>query len=138
MQDYEKYKHRSQRNFPGGFPWGMPGIPGIPGMPGIPGVPGGVPGPGGGSAPPPPSAQIVNQYQYLVQNPSQAQNMLQQGVGTYAVGCDNRWTIVLLRNGQLFLMYVTSASAFGNTTGWIWPAMTFGSFPSSSILFYSC
>ncbi|WP_332649087.1 hypothetical protein [Lysinibacillus sp. 54212] len=132
--------------FPGGFPGGGPGgFPG--GFPG--GGPGGFPGgfPGGGPGsnqggqvnPPPPSQQMIARYQYLNQNPAQAQSMLQpQGVTTYAVGCDGRWTIVLLRNGQLLLMYVISANVSGNTTGIIWPNFTFASFPSSAILAYSC
>ena len=136
--------------FPGGFPGGMPGrfpsggqggFPGgFPMPPGFPGQPSGrPPSPGGSATPPPPSQQMINQFQSLSRNPAQAQSMLQQGgVSTFAAGCDGRWTIILLRNGQLFLMYVLSASVTGNTTGIIWPNYTFGSFPSSAIAFYSC
>ncbi|CAL8895663.1 hypothetical protein C2W59_02040 [Bacillus pumilus] len=45
---------------------------------------------------------------------------------------------MFMRNGQVFLMYVLSSQPFGRTTGFIWPNFTFGSFPSSSILAYSC
>ena len=111
---------------PGGFPGGMPG-----------GTP--RPGQGGQMNPPAPSQQMISRFQFLSQNPSQAQSMLQsQGPTAFAAGCDGRWTIVLLRNGQLFLMYVFSASVTGNTTGIIWPNFTFASFPSSAILAYSC
>ena len=130
---------------PGGFPGGFPGGPGQGGFPGGPGQPGNRPpgqGQGGTTAPPPPSQQTINQYQYLRQHPDQAQSMLQQGgqggVSRFAAGCDGRWTMVLLRNGQLFLMYVLSSSVTGNTTGIIWPNYTFGSFPSSAIAAYSC
>ena len=141
-------RHIYRQFFPGGmipgsgtFPGGFPGFPGFPsGIPGSGTSPGGFPGfPGsGGSQAPSPSAQIVNKYQYLVQNPSQAQGTLGGTPGIGGVGCDGRWTIVLLKNGQLFLMFVISANAAGNTTGLIWPAITFGSFPTSSILAYSC
>ncbi|MFB8734717.1 hypothetical protein ACEQPO_14810 [Bacillus sp. SL00103] len=43
-----------------------------------------------------------------------------------------------MRNGQVFLMYVPVLTAIRRTTGFIWPNFTFGSFPSSSILAYSC
>ena len=142
-------------NFPGGFPGGFPGRP--PGTPGgpppsrPPGTPGGPPTsrppggpppprPGGMGNPPPPPPQLISRFQTLNQNPAQAQRMLQPqgGITTFAAGCDGRWTIVLLRNGQLFLMYVFSSSVVGNTTGIIWPNFTFASFPSSAIAAYSC
>ena len=135
-------------NFPGGFPprfpGGPPGPPRPPGPPGPPGpfpwIPGqGIPpnNPGGLGNPPP---QLINQFNLLSQNPAQAQSLLQPqgGIETFAAGCDGRWTIILLRNGQLFLMYVLSSNVFGNTTGIIWPNFTLGSFPSSAISFYSC
>lgn len=89
---------------------------------------------------PPPPPQLISRFQTFSQNPAQAQRMLQPqgGLTTFAAGCDGRWTIVLLRNGQLFLMYVFSSSVFGNTTGIIWPNFTFASFPSSAIAAYSC
>lgn len=132
-------------NFPGGFPGGFPGPPpgrppgGPPRIPGFPSQPS-TPTPGGMGNPPPPSPQMINRFQALNQNPAQAQSMLQPqgGITTFAAGCDGRWTIVLLRNGQLFLMYVFSSSVVGNTTGIIWPNFTFASFPSSSISAYSC
>lgn len=117
-------------NFPGGpnFPWGGPNFPGGPNIP------------GGPATPPPPPEQLVSRFQYLRQNPSQAENMLQQqeDFRTFAAGCDGRWTIIRLWNGQLFLMFVMSTSVFGNTTGIIWPNFTFGSFPSSQIASYTC
>jgi len=129
--------------FPGG---GFPGFPGggFPGFPGggFPGFPGGGGTPGaGGSTPPPPSPQILNLFQSASQNPAQAQAMLQPpgGAQTYAaVGCNGRWTIILLRNFQLILMYVTSANPVGNTEGIIFPTYSFGSFPSANILAYRC
>lgn len=135
-------------NFPGG-PGGRPNPPGGPGFPGggpnFPGGPDGRPnppgGPGGGSArPPSPPPQLINQFNYLQQNPTEASRMLQQqnNVQTFAAGCNGRWTIIRLWNGQLFLMYVLSTNVFGNTTGIIWPFFTFGSFPSSQIAFYQC
>ncbi len=124
-----------QGGFPGGFPGGGQG-----GFPG--GFPGGGQGQGSSTTPPPPSQQTINRYQSIRQNPAQAQSMLQQGgqsgITRFAAGCDGRWTIVLLRNGQLFLMYVLSSNVTGNTTGIIWPNYTFGSFPSSAIAAYSC
>ena len=147
-----------------GFP-GMPGFPGQggqgprPGFPGQgqgPGFPGqggqgpgfpGFPGQGGqgqgarpGAGYPPPPPHLINQFNTYSQNPAQAQLMLQSqgGIQTFAAGCEGRWTIVLLRNGQLFLMYVISSSVYGNTVGIIWPNFTFGSFPSSAIAAYSC
>ena len=135
---------------PGGFPGrpgqgpDFPGGPGVPGQgPGFPGGPGfgqgGNINPGGGGYPPPPQS-IINQFNAYSQNPAQAQSLLQSqgGVQAFSAGCEGRWTIVLLRNGQLFLMYVISSSVFGNTVGIIWPNFTFGSFPSSAIAAYSC
>ena len=132
---------------PGGNP--PPGRPPMPpGPPGRPPVPPRFPGqglppntfPGGAGNPPPPPREVINEFNVLSQNPAQAQAMLQtQGdVARFAAGCDGRWTIILLRNGQLFLMYVLSSNVFGNTMGLIWPFFTFGSFPSSSIAAYSC
>jgi len=136
------------RQFPG-----LPNLPfPIPGWPntntGMPGAPTGMPGTGGGSptgGTPPPSQNTINMYQYLLQNPSKGQEVLTSGtwVGsgtgtTFGVGCDRRWTIMLLNNGRYVLMWVLTASAFGNTTGIIFPAFTFASFPTSSILAYSC
>lgn len=153
-------------NFPGGFPWqppsnrpgSQPGFPGPPGgsspqpqrpRPNFPGggsiFPGGGPnipgGPGqqsGNPAPPPP--QVISQFNYLQQNPTEANRMLQQqsNARSFAAGCNGRWTIIQLWNGQLFLMFVFSTNFLGNTTGIIWPNFTFGSFPSSQIAFYQC
>ena len=138
---------------PGRFPGQGPGQGPIPGMPGIPGFPGqggqgpGFPGQGGpnrfpgGVGYPPPPQHLINQFNTYSQNPAQAQILLQRqggGIQTFSAGCEGRWTIVLLRNGQLFLMYVISSSVFGNTFGIIWPNFTFGSFPSSAIAAYSC
>ena len=132
-------------NFPGGFPGGPPPPgpgrpPGGPSPPRPGRPPGGPPPPGGMGNPPPPPPQLINRFQTFNQNPALAQSMLQPqgGISTFAAGCDGRWTIVLLRNGQLFLMYVFSSSVVGNTTGIIWPNFTFASFPSSSIAAYSC
>ena len=132
---------------PGGGPPNRPPMP--PGPPaGRPPAPPRFPGqgfppntiPGGVGNPPPPPRELINEYNVLSQNPLQAQSRLQmQGdVARFAAGCDGRWTIILLRNGQLFLMYVLSSNVFGNTMGLIWPFFTFGSFPSSSIAAYSC
>ena len=125
---------------PGGFP--QPGRPRPPGPPGLPpqGLPNRIPG-GATSPPPPPSQQLITEFNSLSRNPAQAQSLLQtQGgdVTRFAAGCDGRWTIILLRNGQLFLMFVLSSNVFGNTMGIIWPNFTFGSFPSSAIAAYSC
>jgi len=142
-------------NFPGGpgFPGGRPNPPGRPGggtsPPGGPGFPGGgpnfpggpgFPGGGGTTRPPSPPPQVINQFNYLQQNPAEASRMLQQqnNVQSFAAGCNGRWTIIRLWNGQLFLMYVLSTNIYGNTTGIIWPTFTFGSFPSSQIAFYQC
>ena len=131
---------------PGGFPpSGMPPMP--PGSIGRPPAPPGFPGqgfpptiPGGVGNTPPPPRELINEFNVLSQNPSQAQSMLQThgDVARFAAGCDGRWTIILLRNGQLFLMFVLSSNVFGNTMGIIWPNFTFGSFPSSAIAAYSC
>lgn len=129
--------------FPGRFPRQSPGGPPsrFPWLPGFPGQPGGGPNfPGGASNVPPPPQHMINQFQFLNQNPEQAQSFLQQqgGVTTFAAGCEGRWTIIFLRNGQVFLMYVLSTNVYGSTTGIIWPNFTFGSFPSSAIAAYSC
>ncbi|WP_455676047.1 hypothetical protein [Pradoshia sp.] len=133
--------------FSGGINW--PGLPtGWPGSnagttfpsPGMPGT-----GQPSNVGAPPPSQEAINAYQSLMQNPSQVQQVLTSGTwvggggaAVYGVGCDGRWTIMLLRNGQIVLMWVISASAFGNTTGLLFPAFTFSSFPTSSILAYKC
>ncbi|TDU15850.1 hypothetical protein AIDNDMCJ_06020 [Bacillus safensis] len=129
---------------------GFPSI-GIPSGGGFPGFPigggGTLPGQGSGghSAPPAPPQHIISQYQQALSHPQSMQSFISgQGVGgghqtvQFAAGCNRRWTIVLLRNGQVFLMFVLSSQPFGRTTGFIWPNFTFGSFPSSSILAYSC
>ena len=96
-------------NFPGGFPGGFTGLPGFPSQSGRPPTN----NPGGFGNPPPPSRQTIDQFQSLSQNPAQAQSMLYpSGPNTFAVGCEGRWTTVLLRNGQLFLMYVFSTNLF--------------------------
>lgn len=123
---------RPRPNFPGGgpsFPGGRPTPPSEPGFPG-----------GGSARPPSPPPQLINQFNYLQQNPEETSRMLQQqnNVQTFAAGCNGRWTIIRLWNGQLFLMYVLSTNVYGNTTGIIWPFFTFGSFPSSQIAFYQC
>ncbi|MED1461572.1 hypothetical protein [Bacillus safensis] len=129
---------------------GFPSI-GIPSGGGFPGFPigggGTLPGQGSGghSAPPAPPQHIISQYQQALSQPQSMQSFLfGHGAGgghqavQFAAGCNRRWTIVLLRNGQVFLMFVLSSQPFGRTTGFIWPNFTFGSFPSSSILAYSC
>ncbi len=129
---------------------GWPSLP-IPQVGGFPGLPigGGGTGPGQGSggqsAPPAPSQYIISQYQQAVSQPQSMQSLISgqsvsggQQTVQFAAGCNRRWTIVFLRNGQVFLMYVLSSQPFGRTTGFIWPNFTFGSFPSSSILAYSC
>lgn len=126
----------------------MQGWPSLPsqggGFPGFP-IGGGGTGPGSsGSAPPAPPQHIVSQYQQALSQPQSMQSLIsgQTGGGQqlvqFAAGCNRRWTIVFMRNGQVFLMYVLSSQPFGRTTGFIWPNFTFGSFPSSSILAYSC
>ncbi|WP_061571769.1 hypothetical protein [Bacillus atrophaeus] len=98
-----------------------------------------LPGTGSQQQTPAIPGHLMTEYQNLVKNPSAAQHMLHGGPGQgYAVGCDMKWTIVLLKNGHLFLMFVFSASPTGNTTGIIFPSFTFGSFPTSSILAYKC
>lgn len=129
-----------------GFP--SVGIPQGGGFPGFPiGGGGTLPGQGSGghSAPPAPPQHIISQYQQALSQPQSMQSLISgQGVGAghqtvqFAAGCNRRWTIVLMRNGQVFLMYILSSQPFGRTTGFIWPNFTFGSFPSSSILAYSC
>ncbi|MFJ5963251.1 hypothetical protein [Bacillus sp. NPDC093026] len=129
---------------------GLPSLP-IPQVGGFPVLPiggGGIgagQGLGGQSPPPAPSQNILAQYQQAVSQPQSMQPLIsQQSVSggqqtvQFAAGCNRRWTIVFLRNGQVFLMYVLSSQPFGRTTGFIWPNFTFGSFPSSSILAYSC
>ncbi|MDM5298250.1 hypothetical protein QUF51_08770 [Bacillus pumilus] len=131
----------------------VPGWPSLPGPQGggLPGFPigggsiGQGQGSGGQSAPPAPSQQILSQYQQALAQPQSMQPFIsQQSVSggqqtvQFAAGCNRRWTIVFLRNGQVFLMYVISSQPFGRTTGFIWPNFTFGSFPSSRILAYSC
>ncbi|QGX65914.1 hypothetical protein GPA07_10845 [Bacillus sp. ms-22] len=123
-------------------------IPQVGGFPSLP-IGGGGTGPGQGSGgqsiPPAPPQHIISQYQQAVSQPQSMQPLIAgQSVGggpqtvQFAAGCNRRWTIVFLRNGQVFLMYVISSQPFGRTTGFIWPNFTFGSFPSSSILAYSC
>ena len=129
-----------------GFP--SVGIPQGGGFPGFPVGGGGTwpgQGSGGHSAPPAPPQHIISQYQQALSQPQSMQSLISgHGVGgghqtvQFAAGCNRRWTIVLLRNGQVFLMYILSSQPFGRTTGFIWPNFTFGSFPSSSILAYSC
>ncbi|MEH7790429.1 hypothetical protein V7358_13660 [Bacillus pumilus] len=83
---------------------------------------------------------IMSQYQTLVKNPSLATSSLVQGAPGqgYAVGCEKKWTIVYVKSGQIFLMYVLSTNLFGNTTGIIYPTYSFGSFPTSEIVAYLC
>lgn len=126
----------------------MPAFPisQVGGFPGLPfGGTGQGQGAGGQSVPPAPPQHIISQYQQAVSQPQSMQPLIAgQSVGgsqqtvQFAAGCNRRWTIVFLRNGQVFLMYVLSSQPFGRTTGFIWPNFTFGSFPSSSILAYSC
>ncbi|TQR26450.1 hypothetical protein [Bacillus safensis] len=112
---------------------------------GFPGFPiGGGQGSGGQSAPPAPPQHIISQYQQALSQPQSMQSLISaQSAGGhqavhFAAGCNRRWTLVFLRNGQVFLMFVLSSQPFGRTTGFIWPNFTFGSFQSSSILAYSC
>lgn len=129
-------------NFPGGFPGRFPGNSPFfpPNFPMQPNRPGGQPTPGRQSGPGAPPPHIINQFNSLQQNPTNAPAMLrrQNDFQTFAVGCEGRWTIVQLWNGQLFLMFVLSTNIFGQTTGIIWPNFTFASFPSSQIAFYQC
>lgn len=127
--------------FPPGIP--TPGIPvpgGVP-MPGIP-APGGVPGAGlpPGVTPPPP--QLLGAFQQLAQSPAQVQSFVSQyptqGITTLAAGCQNRWTLIVTRTFNVFLMYVTSTNPFGFTQGFVFPTYSFGRFPSSVILWYTC
>ncbi|MNO91967.1 hypothetical protein D3C76_835280 [compost metagenome] len=125
------------------LPFPTPSMPsGVPSMPGIP-APGVGPGVGlpPGITPPPP--QLLGTFQQLSQSPSQVQSFVSQypspqGVTTFAAGCQNRWTIIVTRTFNVFLMYVTSTNPFGFTQGFIFPTYSFGSFPSSVILWYSC
>ena len=66
-------------------------------------------GSGGHSAPPAPPQHIISQYQQALSQPQSMQSLISgQGVGgghqtvQFAAGCNRRWTIVLLRNGQVF------------------------------------
>ena len=159
MNDYDRQFPGLQNLFPlpgstnlPGFPSNLPtGLPsGWPSSnPGFPAPPIGTPGTGqpGSGGTPPPSQNAINTFQFLTQNPSQAQNFLTAGTWAgsggatatpYGVGCDGRWTIMLLRNGQVVLMWVIRANAFGNTTGFLFPSFTFSSFPTSSISAYKC
>ncbi|MFE5472656.1 hypothetical protein [Bacillus safensis] len=139
---YNGYSYDRQMQ---GFP--SVGIPQGGGFPGFPMGGGTLPGQGTGgqSAPPAPPQHIISQYQQALSQPQSMQSLISgHGVGgghqtvQFAAGCNRRWTIVLLRNGQVFLMYILSSQPYGRTTGFIWPNFTFGSFPSSSILAYSC
>lgn len=124
------------------LPFPTPQTPG-----GVPSVPG-FPAPGGGAGaglPPgisPPPPQLLSSFQQLAQSPAQAQNFAAQqsaqGVTTFAAGCQNRWTLIVTRTFNVFLMYVTSTNPFGYTEGFIFPTYAFGRFPSSVILWYSC
>lgn len=130
---------------PGGGPF-TPGIPSAPGggpfTPGFPSAPGGGPGAGlpPGITPPPP--QLLSSFQQLSQSPYQVQSFLYQypaqGVTPFAAGCQNRWTLIVTRTFNVFLMYVTFTNPFGFTQGFIFPTYSFGSFPSSAILWYTC
>lgn len=130
---------------PGGGPF-TPGFPSGPGggpfTPGFPSGPGGGPGVGlpQGITPPPP--QLLSSFQQLSQFPSQVQSFVfqqpPQGITTFAAGCQNRWTLIVTRNFNVFLMFVTSTSPFGFTEGFLFPTFAFGRFPSSIILWYSC
>ncbi|MFS0654869.1 hypothetical protein [Bacillus sp. 179-C3.3 HS] len=127
------------------FGWRTLPVPPVGGFPMFPiGGVGSGQGIGGQSAPPAPSPQILSQYQQAVSQPQSMQSLIsQQSIGgqqtvQFAAGCNRRWTIVFLRNGQVLLMFVLSSQPFGRTTGFIWPNFTFGSFPSSRILAYSC
>lgn len=105
-------------------------------------APGGGPGAGlpPGITPPPP--QLLGTFQQLSQSPAQVQNFLfqqpTQGVVQFAAGCQNRWTLIVTRTFNVFLMFVTSTNPFGFTEGFIFPTYSFGRFPSSVILWYTC
>ncbi|WP_019640431.1 hypothetical protein [Paenibacillus fonticola] len=104
--------------------------------------PGGGPGAGlpPGVTPPPP--QLLGTFQQLSQSPALAQNFVfqqpAQGAVSFAAGCQNRWTLIVTRTFNVFLMFVTSTNPFGFTQGFIFPTYSFGSFPSSVILWYTC
>lgn len=124
------------------LPFPIPSTPGgAPSTFGIPG-PGGGPGAGlpPGITPPPP--QLLSAFQQLSQSPSQVQSFVfqqpTQGVTTFAAGCQNRWTLIVTRTFNVFLMFVTSANPFGFTQGFIFPTFSFATFPSSVILRYTC
>lgn len=129
------------------LPFPIPSVPPIPGgTPSIPGVPS-PPGGGTGTGLPqnitPPPPQLLSSFQQLSQSPSQVQGFVQQqqstqGVTTFAAGCQNRWTLIITRTFNVFLMYVTSTNPFGFTQGFIYPTYSFGTFPSSVILWYTC
>ena len=118
---------------------GGPSMQSLPSMPGGPGT-GGMPQ---NITPPPP--QLLNSYQQLSQSPAQAQNFVQQqtlqgtqGAVSFAAGCQNRWTLIVTKTFNVFLMYVTQSNPNGFTRGFIYPTYAFGTFPSSVILWYSC
>ncbi|UHA72191.1 hypothetical protein [Paenibacillus sp. 481] len=130
---------------------GIPGIPGVPGTtPGTPGVPpgtGGTPGAGGAGTPTPPPQQLIVKFQQLSSNPAAVQSFASQHqvqgvagapIAQFAAGCRGRWTIIITRNFEVFLMFITSTNPVGSTTGFIWPTFSFGSFPSSNIAVYDC
>ncbi|MFD2670167.1 hypothetical protein [Marinicrinis sediminis] len=150
------YDDGRQQPIPGfpqfpGWPGGgqqIPGFPGGPFGPGGPqngGQPGGIPGgptqPGGPGSIPRPPQQLLTTYQQMSQNPAQAQSFVQQQQqqgALYAVGCEGRWTIIVTRTYNVFLMYVVRANAYGRTQGYIYPSYTFASFPTSAIAAYYC
>jgi len=114
-------------------PGGVPSAPGIPApAPGV-GLPPGV-------TPPPP--QLLGTFQQLSQSPAQVQNLVfqqpSQGAAAFAAGCQNRWTLIVTRTFNVFLMYVTYTNPFGFTQGFLFPTYSFGRFPSSVILWYTC
>ncbi|WP_339159903.1 hypothetical protein MKX50_12595 [Paenibacillus sp. FSL W8-0186] len=109
--------------------------------------PGGGPGaigPGAGLPPgvTPPPPQLLGTFQQLSQSPALAQNFVfqqpTQGAVSFAAGCQNRWTLIVTRTFNVFLMFVTFTNPFGFTQGFIFPTYSFGSFPSSVILWYTC
>lgn len=132
---------KNNRAFPPFSPFPIP-PGGVPSAPGIPAPPGG--GPGAGLPPDitPPPPQLLGTFQQLSQSPSQVQSYVfqqpPQGAVTFAAGCQNRWTLIVTRTFSIFLMYVTSTNPFGFTQGFIFPTYSFGSFPSSVILWYTC